>query len=274
MMEKTIKKVVFIEGIGIHSGKQGMVRLLPLSPGMGIIFKDIDSNDTLKASVENVTETRRAIILEGGNIKVQTPEHLLSALYVLGITNLLIEFKGEIPILDGSARPFVELISDAGIVEQNRERKVCRIEEPIFIRDQDRLLVGLPSDTLRVRYLIDYPDTYIESEYFDFLFNQKLFVEDISKAKTFSFYEEIEFLRENNLSLGGSLENAIVVKGKEVLGNMTLKREFAKHKIIDFLGDISLLNKFLIGDFILIKTGHTMHIELVKRLMKIGGYHA
>ncbi len=272
--EKTICKSISIEGIGLQTGEWGKISMHPLPSGSGIIFRNIDSKKEVKASIENVVDTKRGVTLKKDEAIVRTPEHLLSALYVMGVSNLLIEYKGEIPILDGSARPYIDFIEKAGIVEQEKERRVCRIESPIFIREKDKLLVALPSDQFRIRYLIDYPDTYIESEYYDFPFDPEIYINDISKAKTFGFYEEIESLYRNRLSLGGSLENAIVVDKRRVLGKLSVEREFVKHKIIDFLGDISLINSFLYGDFILIKTGHSMHIQLARMLTITGGCYA
>ncbi len=274
MKEKTLRNNISIEGVGIHTGKVGKITLYPLPPRSGIVFRNIYLNKDVLASLENVEGTKRGIVLEKDGAKVQTPEHLLAALYVLGITNVLIEYKNEIPILDGSAKAFVELIEKAGIVEQNVEREIYKVREPIFLQEGDKLLVALPSKQLRIRYLIDYPGTYIESEYYDFLFDKNKFIQSISMAKTFGFYDEIEALRNAGLSLGGSLDNAIVIDKKKILGRLSTEREFVKHKIIDFLGDISLINKFLIGDFVLIKTGHKMHIEIAKRLKEMGGSDA
>ncbi len=271
MREKTIKKSISIEGIGLHTGKIGKITLFPSPQGTGIIFRDVFTNRDVVASLDNVVGTRRGIILGNNGTRVRTPEHLLAALYVKGITNVLIEYENEIPILDGSAKLFVELIEKAGILEQNVEREAYKVKGPIFLREKDKLLVALPSKQLRIRYLIDYPGTYIESEYYDFLFSEDKFERDISMAKTFGFYDEIEALRDAGLSLGGSLNNAIVVDKNRILGTLSTEREFVKHKIIDFLGDISLTNKFLIGDFVLIKTGHKMHIEMAKKLKEMGG---
>ncbi len=274
MREKTIKKSISVEGIGLHTGKMGKITLFPSSERSGIIFRNISVNKDVVACLENVSETRRGVTLKKDEVVVQTPEHLLAALYVKGVTNILIEYENEIPILDGSAKVFLDLIEKAGIIEQDMDRKVYKINNPIFLRENDKLLLALPYDKLRIRYLIDYPGTYIESEYYDFLFSEDRFERDISMAKTFGFYDEIEALRDVGLSLGGSLNNAIVVDKKRILGTLSTEREFVKHKIIDFLGDISLTNEFLIGDFILIKTGHKMHIEMAKKLKEMGGLYA
>ena len=271
MKERTIRSIVSAEGVGLHSKKKGQIILYPADEGTGIVFDDLDTGYRVEATIENVVDDRRAITLRSNKAFVLTPEHLLSALYAMGITNVIIKYKNEIPILDGSAAPFIELIKKAGIVEQQRERAIYKIENPIYIKNNDKIALALPSSSFRIRYLIDYPNTYIGSQCYDFLFDERVFIEDISRAKTFVLYEDIENLKKSGLSLGGSLENAIVVKGNRILGKMSLEREFVKHKIVDFLGDISLLGKFLIGDFILIKAGHKLHLELVRKLKGAGG---
>ena len=272
MKEKTISKIVSLEGIGLHSGKIGKTVLYPLSEGSGVIFKNIDTGEEIQASIDNVANTKRGITLKGKTSIVKTPEHLLSALYVMGVSNVLIEYRNEIPIGDGSAATFIKLIKSAEILDQKREREEYALEESVFVREGCKVVIGLPFQGFRIRYLIDYPDTYIESEYYDFLFDEEFFIEDISKAKTFGFYDELSKLRSENLSLGGSLKNAILVDKENIYGELAVKREFVKHKIIDFLGDISLLNKFIRGDFILIKAGHDMHIKIAKKLKELGGF--
>ncbi len=271
MKEKTIKTSVSKKGIGLHTGKEGWIELFPLPEGSGIVFEDLDTGERIRASINNVVGTNRGIVLGGEKSRVKTPEHFLSALYALGITNLLIKYKNEIPALDGSARLFIDLIEKAGIIEQNRDRNIYILEDPIFLKDDGKLAVALPSSKLRIRYLIDYPDTYIESEYYDFLFSKEEFIKDISYAKTFGLGDEREKLIKQNLSLGGSPNNALLVMDKQVIGDLRVKREFVKHKIVDFLGDISLLNVFVIADFLLIKTGHEFHVRLAKKIKDLGG---
>ena len=264
--QKTINKIVKLEGVGLHSGEKSRITLSPLPPNSGIIFKDEITQTLIPANLKYVSSTERGIVLEKADISVGTPEHLLSAFYAMGISNVLVEYTREIPIMNGSAKPFINLINRAGINEQNEERKEIIISSPITIKDGDKVIVALPNDELRIRYMIDYPNTRIETQYYDFTFDSNYYIKYISPAKTFVLYSEIGALHKKGLAKGGSLENVLIVKGYEVMGNMTLKDEFVKHKVIDFLGDISLLGAYVRGDFILIKTGHEMHIKIARQI--------
>ncbi|MCK5828719.1 MAG: UDP-3-O-acyl-N-acetylglucosamine deacetylase [Methylococcales bacterium] len=273
--QRTLKNTIRATGIGLHSGDKVYLTLHPAEINSGISFRrvDIDEPVTIKATPENVGETMLSTTLAKGKIKVATIEHLLSALAGLGIDNALIDVSAaEVPIMDGSAGPFIFLLQSAGVVEQDAPKHYIRIKRAIRVEEADKWAAFEPFDGFKVTFTIDFdhpafPD-HLKTSVMDF--SSTTFVKEVSRARTFGFMKDIEFLRENNLALGGSLDNAIVVDDDKVLNEDGLRYadEFVKHKILDAIGDLYLLGHSLIGEFKGFKSGHSLNNKLLLVLLE------
>ncbi|MCK5889919.1 MAG: UDP-3-O-acyl-N-acetylglucosamine deacetylase [Methylococcales bacterium] len=272
--QRTLKNTIRATGVGLHSGDKVFLTLHPAEVNSGICFRrvDLDEPVTIKAIPENVGETMLSTTLVKGGVKVATIEHLLSALAGLGIDNALIDVSAaEVPIMDGSAGPFVFLLQSAGVSEQDDSKYYIRIKKPIRVEDGDKWAAFEPFNGFKVTFTIDFdhpafPD-HLKTSVMDF--SSTTFVKEVSRARTFGFMKDIEFLRENNLALGGSLDNAIVVDDDKVLNEDGLRYadEFVKHKILDAIGDLYLLGHSLIGEFKGFKSGHALNNKLLLALL-------
>jgi len=273
--QRTLKNTIRATGVGLHSGDKVYLTLHPAEPDTGICFRrtDLEQPFTIRAVPENVGETLLSTTLIKQNIKIATVEHLLSALAGLGIDNALIDVSSaEVPIMDGSAGPFVFLLQSAGVVEQDCPKKYIRIKKAIRVEDAGKWASFEPFEGFKVTFTIDFdhpafPD-HLKTSVMDF--SSTTFVKEVSRARTFGFMKDIEFLRENNLALGGSLDNAIVVDDDKVLNEDGLRYadEFVKHKILDAIGDLYLLGHSLIGEFKGFKSGHALNNKLLLTLLK------
>ncbi len=274
---KTIKNIVEISGIGLHKGEQINLKLYPNYDNNGIIFKRVDLKDG-----ENIifVKTTNLFDLERGtNIKnqfgasVYTIEHFMSALHILGITDLVVEISGnELPILDGSSIGFLELVKRGEVIELDEKIEEIVIKEPIYYTDDKagKHLVLLQYDGFKISYTIDFNHTFLKSQYYEINLNEEIYANEIAKARTFAFDYEIEFLKKNNLALGGSLDNAIVI-GESFVHNkdgLRYETEFVRHKILDLIGDIYVLGRPIKGHIIAIKAGHAVNAEISKILEK------
>ena len=273
--QRTLKNTIRATGVGLHSGDKVFLTLHPAEANSGICFRrvDLDEPITIKAIPENVGETMLSTTLIQEGVKVATIEHLLSALAGLGIDNALIDVSAaEVPIMDGSAGPFVFLLQSAGVLEQDAPKHYIRIKKPIRVEEGDKWAAFEPFHGFKVTFTIDFdhpafPD-HLKTSVMDF--SSTTFVKEVSRARTFGFMKDIEFLRENNLALGGSLDNAIVVDDDKVLNEDGLRYadEFVKHKILDAIGDLYLLGHSLIGEFKGFKSGHALNNKLLLTLLE------
>lgn len=272
--QRTLKNEIKATGIGLHTGDKVYLKLKPAPVNFGIVFRRVDCtpNVDIRAVAENVGETTLSTTLVQGNIKVSTVEHLLSAMAGLGIDNAIIEVSApEVPIMDGSAGPFVFLIQSAGIVEQNAPKKFIRIKETVEVRDGDKIAAFHPFDGFKVSFSIDFdhPAFRNRSLTSSIDFSSTSFVKEVSRARTFGFMHEIEYLRSQGLAKGGSMDNAIVVDDFRVLNEDGLRYEdeFVKHKMLDAIGDLYLLGNSLIGEFTAHKSGHALNNRSLRQLI-------
>lgn len=273
--QRTLKNTIRATGVGLHTGDKVYLTLHPAEANSGIRFRrtDLETPVMIAARPENVGETKLSTTLTSGTIKVSTVEHLLSAMAGLGIDNAIVDVSApEVPIMDGSAGPFVFLLQSAGVVEQDAPKQYIRIKRSIKVDDGDKWAAFEPFDGFKVTFTIDFEhpafSDHLKTAVMDF--SSTTFVKEVSRARTFGFMRDIEFLRENNLALGGSLDNAIVVDDDKVLNEDGLRYadEFVKHKILDAIGDLYLLGHSLIGEYKGFKSGHALNNKLLLTLME------
>ncbi|MGB5776315.1 MAG: UDP-3-O-acyl-N-acetylglucosamine deacetylase [Sedimenticolaceae bacterium] len=272
--QRTLKNVIRATGVGLHTGEKVFLTLRPAAPDTGIVFRrdDLESPLDIPARAENVGDTRLSTTLAKGGVRISTVEHLLSAFAGLGIDNAYADVSApEVPIMDGSAGPFVFLIQSAGVEEQNVAKRFIRIRKTLEVRDADKIARFEPFIGFKLSFGIDFdhPAMSDDSRRSEIDFSSTSFVKEVSRARTFGFLREIETLRENGLALGGSMDNAIVVDDFRVLNEDGLRYgdEFVKHKILDAIGDLYLLGHSLIGSFYGYKSGHELNNRLLKALI-------
>lgn len=272
--QRTLKNVIRATGVGLHTGEKVYLTLRPAVPDTGIIFRrvDLDVPVEIPATPENVGDTTLSTTLIKDGIRISTIEHLLSALAGLGIDNAYIDLNApEVPIMDGSAGPFVFLIQSAGIQEQNAPKRFIRIKRPVKVENGDKWVQFEPYNGFKVAFTIDFQHPAFQDRYqaAEIDFSTTSFVKEISRARTFGFMNQIETLRANNLALGGSADNAIVLDDYRVLNEDGLRYvdEFVKHKILDSIGDLYLLGRSLIGAFSGHKSGHALNNNLLRVLL-------
>lgn len=274
--QRTLKNAIRATGVGLHTGEKIYLTLLPSPIDSGIVFRrvDLDPVVEIEAKAKNVGDTTLSTTLEKDGTKVSTVEHLLSAMAGLGIDNAIVEVSAaEVPIMDGSAGPFVFLLQSAGVVEQNAAKKFIRIKRPVEVTEGDKTASFLPFDGFKVSFSIDFDHPVFKGHTLDASvdFSTTSFVKEVSRARTFGFMHEIEYLRSKGLAKGGSVDNAIVVDEFRILNEDGLRYEdeFVKHKVLDAIGDLYLLGYSLIGEFKAHKSGHALNnkslIELIKQ---------
>jgi UDP-3-O-[3-hydroxymyristoyl] N-acetylglucosamine deacetylase len=275
--QRTLKNVIRATGVGLHTGQKVYLTLRPAPADTGIIFvrTDLETREEIPAKTHFVGDTTLSTTLVNGDVRVSTIEHLMSAMSGLGIDNAYIEVSApEVPIMDGSAGPFVFLIQSAGIEEQDAPKQFIRILKPIHLEDGDKSVSLEPFNGFKVSYtlLYDHPvyRRYTKSATIDF--SSTSFVKEVSRARTFGFMHEFEELRNRNLALGASMDNAIAVGDYKVLNEDGLRYEdeFVKHKILDSIGDLYLLGHSLLGEFKGYKSGHALNNALLRKLMATG----
>ena len=274
LRQRTLKNTIRATGVGLHSGDKVYLTLRPAAVDTGIVFRrvDLDPPVDLRATPENVGETQLSTTLVEGNARVATVEQLLSALAGLGIDNCYVDLSAaEVPIMDGSAGPFVFLLQSAGIAEQNAHKRFIRIKKKVEVREGDKWARFTPYEGFKVGFEIDFDHPVFKRhrQIAEIDFSSTSFVKEVSRARTFGFMRDIEFLRERNLALGGSLDNAIVVDDFRILNEDGLRYEdeFVKHKILDAIGDLYLLGHSLIGAFSGYKSGHALNNHLLRTLL-------
>ena len=261
--------------MGLNIGKKVCLTLRPASVNTGIIFRrvDLDKPVEIKASPENVGDTTLSTTLIRDNVRISTVEHLLSALAGFGIDNAYIDLSAaEVPIMDGSAGPFVFLIQSAGVEEQNEVKKFIRIKQKVRVEEADKWAMFAPFNGFKVGFTIQFshPSFTTKNSHAEIDFSTTSFVKEVSRARTFGFMRDVELLRQNNLALGGSLDNAVVVDDYRVLkeDGLRYEDECVKHKILDAIGDLYLLGHSLIGSFNGYKSGHKLNNALLKKLLE------
>ena len=272
--QRTLKNVIRATGVGLHTGKKVLLTLRPASANTGIIFRrvDLDPAVEIPAKPKYVGDTSLSTTLVKDNIRISTVEHLLSALAGFGIDNAFVDLTAdEVPIMDGSAGPFVFLIQSAGIVEQNAAKKFLRIREKVRVDKDEKWAMFEPFDGFKVGFSIefDHPVFNQNNCHAEIDFSTTSFVKEVSRARTFGFMRDVELLRQKNLVLGGSLDNAVVVDDYRVLNEDGLRYadECVKHKILDAIGDLYLLGHSLIGAFKGHKSGHALNNTLIRELL-------
>ncbi|MEH6358206.1 MAG: UDP-3-O-acyl-N-acetylglucosamine deacetylase [Pseudomonadales bacterium] len=272
--QRTLNNTIRATGVGLHSGEKVYLTLKPAPPNTGIVFcrTDLDPVVEIPALAENVGETTLSTTLIKDGVRVDTVEHLLSAMAGLGIDNAYVELSAaEVPIMDGSAGPFVFLIQSAGLQDQPVPKKFIRIKRKVVVSDGDKWASFEPFDGFKVSFTIDFDHPVFKDRIQEACidFSSTSFVKEVSRARTFGFMRDIEYLRSKNLALGGSMDNAIVVDDYRVLNEDGLRYddEFVKHKVLDAIGDLYLLGNSLIGAFKGHKSGHGLNNALLRELI-------
>ena len=269
--QTTISREEKFTGIGLHSGKNVTVKLSPAEANTGIVFirKDLN-NFSIKALAENVVNTTMCTVIGIDGIIIQTVEHFLSALAATGIDNLYIEVDApEMPIMDGSAAPYIYIIKEAGIKSLRTLKKYLKIKEKIEIAENDKKVSLSPSDSFEMSFFLDYNHPLISKQFYNINLSKQSYIDEISRARTFGFLKEVEQLRAMNLALGGSLENAVVIDEEKILNPEGLRYsdEFVRHKILDALGDLYLIGYPIIGSYFGHKAGHYLNNKLCKKIL-------
>lgn len=270
--QKTLAGPVEISGIGLFTGISVTIKILPAKEDFGIVFKRVDLPNApeVKASLSSVVATPRCTVLGNGEAVVQTVEHLLAALAAYEIDNVLIEINGpEIPILDGSAKQFVEKIEAVGTKELSKAKPIYTLKNPVYYSDKDIHIIAIPSDEFRVSFTLQFPSTHsIATQFASFPVNASIFAKDIAPARTFSAYEEIAPLIEKGVIKGGSLENAVLIQEGKVRNpeGLRMPDEFVRHKILDVIGDLSLINFSFKAHITAIRSGHASNFAFAKVL--------
>ncbi|MAX31915.1 UDP-3-O-[3-hydroxymyristoyl] N-acetylglucosamine deacetylase [Onishia taeanensis] len=272
--QRTLKNTIRATGVGLHSGEKVCLTLRPAPVNTGVIFvrTDLSPEVQIPANANLVTDTALCTSLSQGDVKVATVEHLMSAFAGLGIDNVFVELSaGEVPIMDGSAGPFVFLIQSAGIEEQAAAKTFIRIKREVVVRDGDKEAIFLPHHGFKVSFSIDFdhPVSELRNQTAVVDFSTTSFVKEVSRARTFGFMRDLEFLRSQNLALGGSLDNAVVVDDYRIIndGGLRYDDEFVKHKVLDAIGDLYQLGHSLIGEFRGVKSGHALNNQLCRAML-------
>ncbi|MGO4222617.1 UDP-3-O-acyl-N-acetylglucosamine deacetylase [Lysobacter sp. TAF61] len=274
LRQRTLKNVIRATGVGLHSGEKVFLTLRPAPVDTGIVFRRVDLDPVVEvpASAELVTETTLCTGLSCGPAKIQTVEHLLSALAGLGIDNIYVELSAaEVPIMDGSSGPFVFLLQSAGIAEQEAPKRFIRIKHPVEVREGDKVARFEPYDGFRLDFTVqfDHPAIPASQSRAVVEFSTANYIQEVSRARTFGFMRDLEYMRERNLGLGGSMDNAIVLDEFRVLNDDGLRYadEFVRHKILDAVGDLYLAGHPVIGTYVGFKSGHALNNKLVRALL-------
>jgi UDP-3-O-[3-hydroxymyristoyl] N-acetylglucosamine deacetylase len=272
--QKTLRNVIRAKGVGLHTGDQVNLTMRPAPPDSGIVFRRVDLQPPVEipARLENVADTRLSTVLGCGLVRISTVEHLLSAFSGLGIDNAIVDLTAaEVPIMDGSAGPFVFLIQSAGVEEQKMVKRFLRIRRTVEVCDGDKWARFTPHRGFKVGFTIDFKHPLIKgaSSQAEIDFARTSFVREVSRARTFGFMRDIEKLREDRLVLGGSLDNAVVLDDYRVVNQDGLRYddEFVKHKVLDAVGDLYLLGYSLVGAFFGHKSGHALNNRLLRELV-------
>jgi UDP-3-O-[3-hydroxymyristoyl] N-acetylglucosamine deacetylase len=273
MRQHTIRKPVSIEGVGLHSGKVARVTIAPAPQDAGVVFKVRATGERIPARPESVINSHYATTLGvNGGTRIQTVEHLMAAVSGLGIDNVEVEVDGtEIPALDGSAKPFVAMLTAAGRVQQSARRRMLTLPCPLRVGSGGRWLHVVPSETFRITYTLDNDHPAIGTQALSWSPSERAFVEEFAPARTYGFLRDLGLMRKNGLARGGSLDNAIVLGNRGALNGLRYDDEFVRHKILDLMGDLALLGRPLGAHVIARNGGHALNLELVLAVQRAVG---
>ncbi len=266
--QQTLRRQVSCAGIGLHSGNKVSLTLKPAPAGTGIVFRRVDLGVDIPAAVEHVKSLHYATVLGRDGATVETVEHLLAALVSAGIDNVVIELsQREVPIMDGSSAPFLFLIQEAGVKRLPTARRYLKVTRPVSVAQGDKHIAIYPSDHFKVSYTISFDHPLLRHQSRTTRITEQSFADDIASARTFGFLKEVEWMRQQGLALGGSLENAIVIGDTGVLNALRFEDEFVRHKILDAVGDLALLGYPVLGHVVAHRAGHALHTLLASQLL-------
>ncbi len=271
MYQTTIAKSVELVGIGLHKGSPVKLRLEPLESNSGIVFYRSDVEVSIPLIPENVVDTKMATVIGKDGHVISTIEHLLSAIYAYGIDNLkVIVDADEVPVMDGSSASFCMILDEAGIVQLDIPKKVMRIKKDVIIQEGEKYVKLSPAPDLKYDFTIKFPHPVIQKQEYVLEFTKESYKKEIARARTFGFLHEVQYLRSKGLALGGSLENAIVLDEKKILNPEGLRfdDEFVRHKILDAIGDMSLIGMNFIGNYEAMAGSHDLNHKLTLKLLK------
>lgn len=267
--QRTLRRQITCAGIGLHSGNKVTLTLKPAPADTGIIFRRTDVGVEIPATVQYVSAVHYATVLGRGGATVETVEHLLAALVSVGIDNVVVELThNEVPIMDGSAAPFLFLVQEAGVKRLSVPRRYMKILRPVQLADSDKRIAIYPSDHFKVSYTISFDHPVLRHQSRTERITEQSFAESIAPARTFGFLKDVETLRQNGLALGGSLENAIVIGDTGVLNALRFEDEFVRHKILDVVGDLALVGYPIVGHVVVHRGGHALHTALAAQLLE------
>lgn len=271
-LQRTLKKEILCSSIGLHTGRKVNMKIKPAPADTGIIFirKDLPQAKPIPADYKMVCDTTLATSLGYDGVSVSTVEHILSAFSGMGLDNAVIELDSfEVPIMDGSALPFVNMLKKVGTKNQGTSKKMLVVKKPVSVHEGEGKATLLPSDEFKITYDIDFAHKAIGRQSYSVIFSDKNYEADICNARTFGFLKEVEFLQAKGLGLGGSLDNVIILDDEKIINKDGLRMpdEFVKHKILDAIGDLFLLGMPIIGHFVAYKSGHRLNNLLLRELM-------
>ena len=271
-LQRTVKKEVACASIGLHTGRKVKMTIKPagVDSGIGFVRKDLAQHNVIKADMYNVSDTHLATTIGNNGVRVSTVEHLLSAFSGMGLDNAIVEVDApEIPIMDGSALPFVNMLKNVGTRVQGKGRKLLVVTQPVSVSDGNGEAMFLPSPRFEITYKIDFQHPLISEQSYHVIFSDVAYEEEICAARTFGFLKDVEYMQAKGLALGGSLKNAVVLTEDKIINKEGLRvpDEFVKHKILDAIGDLSLLGMPIIGHFMAYKSGHKLNNLLLKELL-------
>ena len=269
--QRTLRSAIGCQGVGLHCGQKVVMTMRPAAPDTGIVFRRLDAGADIRARWQNTIESSLSTVLSNvEGIRISTIEHLMAALAGSGVDNAVVEIDGpEVPIMDGSAAPFVYLIlNEAGVRKLTAPKKFLKVLRPISLSHGDKRIALYPSDHFKVTYSISFDHPLIRHQSRTMKITDETFVDEIAPARTFGFLKEVEMLRQKGLALGGSLDNAIVLGDTGVLNNaLRFEDEFVRHKILDAIGDLSLVGYPVIGHLVAHRAGHALHTAFAARIL-------
>jgi len=269
--QRTLRNSISCEGIGLHTGKPVKMTIKPAPIDSGVVFVRTDiGNAAVKAVAANIGTTSYATTLSSNGVSVKTVEHLLAAFAGLNIDNVSVEINAdEVPIMDGSARPFIRLIADAGIQTQEAVQQVLKVIKPLYVRDGDKQIAIWPADETSISYFIDFNHPMLKEQSMQYAPSENAFLREISDARTFGFLSDVKTLQANGLAKGASLDNAVALTEDSVVNKEGLryKNEFVRHKILDLIGDLALVGMPIIGHIVAHKSGHGLNSQMVGKLL-------
>src|SRR4029453_1140455 len=266
--QRTLKRQISCAGIGLHSGQKVTLTLKPAAADSGIRFRRTDLGIEIPANVSEVTGVQHATVLGKEGATVETVEHLLAALVSAGIDNIVIELnRREMPIMDGSGAPFLYLLQEAGVKRLSSPRRYLKVLKPVTISTADKHISVFPSDHFKVSYTISFDHPMLRHQSRTERITEQSFADHIAAARTFGFLKEVEWLRQNGLALGGSLDNAIVIGDTGVLNSLRFEDEFVRHKILDVVGDLALVGYPIVGHVVAPRAGHALHTQLASEIL-------